>query len=98
MEVEPMRIFSWIAFLILVGVAIFAIQNSNAAPVMIKFLAWRFETSLVLTILGSIVLGCILTLFLWISRAIRHSFKKRGERGQEELDTNRFPTTVERHG
>ena len=65
-----MRIFSWIAFLILIGVAIFAIQNSNAAPVMIKFLAWRFETSLVLTILGSIVLGCILTLFLWISRHV----------------------------
>lgn len=93
-----MRIFSWITFLILVGVAIFAIQNSNAAPVMIKFLAWRFETSLVLTILGSIVLGCILTLFLWISRAIRHSFKKRSGGGQDNLDTSRFPTTVERHG
>ena len=98
MEVEPMRIFSWIAFLILVGVAIFAIQNSNAAPVMIKFLAWRFETSLVLTILGSIVLGCILTLFLWMSRAIRHSFKKRGERGQDNHEPTRVSTTVDRHG
>ena len=93
-----MRIFSWIAFLILIGVAIFAIQNSSAAPVMIKFLAWRFETSLVFTILGSIVLGCILTLFLWVSRAIRHSLKKRAQQGQEDLNTSRFPTTDDRHG
>jgi uncharacterized integral membrane protein len=98
MEEDPMRIFSWIAFLILIGVAIFAIQNSSAAPVMIKFLAWRFETSLVFTILGSIVLGCILTLFLWISRTIRHSFKKRGEGGQDHLEPSRFSTMVDRHG
>jgi len=92
------RIFSWVAFFILIGVAIFAIQNSNAAPVMIKFLAWRFETSLVFTILGSIVLGCILTLFLWISRTIRHSFKKRGDRGQEDLDVSLFPSKDDRQG
>ena len=88
-----MRIFSWLALLILVGVAIFAIQNSNAAPVMIRFLVWRFETSLVLTILGSIALGCIVTLFLWMSRAIRHSFKKRGDRAQDNLEPRRSPTT-----
>jgi uncharacterized integral membrane protein len=93
-----MRIFSWLAFLILIGVAIFAIQNSNAAPVMIKFLVWRFETSLVLTILGSIVLGCILSLFLWISRAIHSSFKKRGDRGQEDINARHFPTKDDRHG
>ena len=93
-----MQIFSWIALLILIGVAIFAIQNSNAAPVMIKFLAWRFETSLVLTILGSIVLGCILTLFLWISRAIRHSFKKREERRQDNLTASRSSTKEDTYG
>jgi uncharacterized integral membrane protein len=95
---EPMRIFSWVAFVILIGVAIFAIQNSKAAPVTIKFLAWRFETSLVLTILGSIVLGCILSLFLWISRAIHSSFKKRGDRGQEDINASLFPTKDDRRG
>jgi uncharacterized integral membrane protein len=92
MEGEPMQIFSWIAFLILIGVALFAIQNSNAAPVMIKFLTWRFETSLVLTILGSIVLGILISIFFWISRALRLSFKKTAQRGQEDPDTSRLTT------
>ena len=55
-----MKIFLWIAFLILIAVAIFAVQNSSAPLVTIKFLIWRFETSLVYTILGSIVLGIFL--------------------------------------
>jgi uncharacterized integral membrane protein len=95
MEEGPMQIFSWIAFFILIGVALFAIQNSNAAPVMIKFLAWRFETSLVLTILGSIVLGILLSIFFWISRALRLSFKKKAQRGHEDPDASRFTTKDE---
>ena len=98
MEGKPVQIFSWAAFLIVIGVAIFAIQNSKAPPVMIKFLVWRFETSLVLTILGSVILGFFVSLFLWISRAIRHSLKKRAQQGQEDLNTSRFPTTDDRHG
>jgi uncharacterized integral membrane protein len=85
---ETMQVFLWVAFLIVVGVAIFAIQNSDAPPVIIKFLIWRFETSLVYTILGSIGLGIVLTLLFWVPRAIRTSFRKRNlqkeswERGQ----------------
>ena len=72
-----MQIFIWIVFLIAVSMAIFAVQNSNAPAVVIKFLFWKFETSLTYTILGSIVLGILITLLLWIPRAIRASFKKK---------------------
>lgn len=72
-----MKVFLWIAFLILVAVAIFAVQNSSALPVTIKFLIWKFETSLVYTILGSIVLGIFLTLLFWIQRAIGTSVRKK---------------------
>jgi uncharacterized integral membrane protein len=72
-----MKIFLWIAFLILIAVAIFAVQNSSAPLVTIKFLIWRFETSLVYTILGSIVLGICLTLLFWIQRAVGTSTRKK---------------------
>ncbi len=72
-----MKVFLWIAFLILVAIAIFAVQNSSAPPVIIKFLIWKFETSLVYTILGSVVLGIFLTLLLWTQRAIGTSLRKR---------------------
>jgi putative membrane protein len=70
-----MQIFLWVAFLIAIGIAIFAVQNSDAPIVAIKFLLWKFETSLVYTILGSIGLGILLTLLFWIPRAIRSSFR-----------------------
>jgi uncharacterized integral membrane protein len=72
-----MKVFLWIAFLILVAIAIFAVQNSSAPSVIIKFLIWKFETSLVYTILGSVVLGIFLTLLFWIQRAIGTSIRKR---------------------
>jgi uncharacterized integral membrane protein len=72
-----MKVFLWIAFLILVAVAIFAVQNSSASLVTIKFLIWRLETSLVYTILGSIVLGVFLTLLFWIQRAVGTSIRKK---------------------
>jgi putative membrane protein len=76
-EGKTMKIFLWIAFLILVAIAIFAVQNSSASPVIIKFLIWKFETSLVYTILGSIVLGIFLTLLFWVQRAIGASLRRR---------------------
>jgi uncharacterized integral membrane protein len=76
-EAKTMKVFLWIAFLILVAVAIFAVQNSSAPPVTIKFLIWKFETSLVYTILGSIVLGIFLALLFWIQRAIGTSLRKK---------------------
>ena len=72
-----MQIFIWIIFLIAISIAIFAVQNSNAPAVVIKFLFWKFETSLIYTILGSIVLGILITLLLWIPRAIRASIRRK---------------------
>ncbi len=71
-----MQAFFWIAFVVIICIAAFAVQNSNAPPVMIKLLLWKFETSLVYTILGSICLGILLTLLFWVPRTIRASFRK----------------------
>ena len=73
-----MRAFFGVGFLLVIIIAIFAVQNSNAPPVMIKFVIWKFETSLVYTILGAIVLGIVLTLSFWVGKAIRASIRKRG--------------------
>ncbi len=72
-----MQFFYWLMFLIVIAVAIFAIQNSAAPLITIKFLIWKFETSLVYTILGSIGLGILFTLLFWIPRALRASFRAR---------------------
>jgi len=71
-----MKPFFWIAFIIIAVIAIFAVQNSAASPVSLKFLFWKFETSLVYTILGSIGLGIFLTLLLWVPREIRAYFRR----------------------
>ena len=72
-----MQIFYWIVLLIVIGIAFFAVQNSDAPLVTIKFLLWKFETSLIYTIIGSIGLGILITLLFWIPRAIRASFRKK---------------------
>jgi len=72
-----MQFFYWLMFLIVIAVAIFAIQNSAAPLITIKFLIWKFETSLIYTILGSIGLGILFTLLLWIPRALRAAFRAR---------------------
>lgn len=72
-----MKIFLWIAFLIIFAVAIFAVQNSAAPLITIKFLLWEFKTSLVYTVLGSIGLGILFTLLFWIPRALRASFRSK---------------------
>jgi len=74
-----MQVLIWVIFLIALGIAIFAVQNSNAPLVIIKFLFWKFETSLVYTILGSIGLGILLPLLFWISRALRASFQTKNQ-------------------
>ena len=71
-----MQAFFWIAFFVIICITAFAVQNSNAPPVMIKFLLWKFETSLVYTILGSIALGIFLTLLCWIPRTVLVSLRK----------------------
>ena len=72
-----MKIFLWIAFLIIVLVAIFAVQNSAAPLITIRFLLWGFETSLIYVILGSVGLGILFVLLFWISGALRASFRSK---------------------
>ena len=72
-----MQFFYWLMLLIVIAVAIFAVQNSATPLITIKFLLWKFETSLVYTILGSIGLGILFTLLFWIPRALRASFKSK---------------------
>ena len=70
-----MQFFYWMIFLIVIALAVFSIENSDAPKVTIKlFLLWKFETSLVYTILGSVGLGILLSFLFWIPRAIRSSF------------------------
>ncbi|MGQ9776313.1 MAG: LapA family protein [Thermodesulfobacteriota bacterium] len=72
-----MQFFYWLILLIAIGIAVFAIQNSSAQPVVLKFLFWQYETSLIYTLLGSVGLGILITLLFWIPRAIRSSFQTR---------------------
>jgi uncharacterized integral membrane protein len=78
------QFFYWLILLVAIGTAILAVQNSNAPLVMIKFLIWRFETSLTYTVLGAIGLGILVTLFLWIPKAIKSSIRLRALKKQVE--------------
>jgi lipopolysaccharide assembly protein A len=70
-----MQFFFWLAFLVVVVLAVFAIQNSMAPAVTMTFLVWQFETSLVYVILGAIGSGMLIILLLWIPSAIRASLR-----------------------
>jgi uncharacterized integral membrane protein len=73
-EEESMQVFFWLAFLVAIGVAIFAVQNSTAPSVEMKFLFWNFGTSLPYTLLILIGSGMLVIPLLWIPRTIRSSF------------------------
>ena len=72
-----MQFFLWLAFLLVIGVAIFMVQNSTAPPVMMKFLFWNVETSLIYTILVSVGSGMLIILFLWSRTSIKASFREK---------------------
>jgi len=72
-----MQIFFIIAFVLAIGIAIFAIQNSDADMVVMRFLTWEYKTSLVYMLLGGIGLGILLTILCWIPRAIKTSLHMR---------------------
>ena len=72
-----MQFFYWFVLLMAVGIAIFALQNSSAPLITLKFLVWEFKTSLIYTLLGSTGIGILIILSLWIPRAIRSSMKSR---------------------
>jgi uncharacterized integral membrane protein len=83
-----MQFLYWSVFLVVMGMAIFAVQNSTSPPVVLKFFIWRFETSLIYSIFGSIMLGILITLLFWIPRAIKTSIRsKELKREVKNLET-----------
>lgn len=95
-----MSFFYWLALLIVVALAIFSIQNSTASPVVVKFLAWQFETSLIYALLGSVGVGILLALFFSIPGAIRSRMRVRDLRKQKEsleevLQSSKAPMAAE---
>jgi uncharacterized integral membrane protein len=73
---------------IVIGVAIFAVQNSSAPLVTMRFLFWKFETSLIYTLLGSMGTGILVALFFWIPKAIKSSIRSKELKKQiENLET-----------
>jgi uncharacterized integral membrane protein len=78
-----MQFIYWVIFLLVIALAIFAIENSDAPRVTIKFLYFapirllKFDTSLVLAILGSFGFGILVSFLFWIPRAIRSTFSMR---------------------
>ena len=64
-----------ITFLLILGVTVFALQNGKATEV--KFLIWEYNSSLVLVILGSCLIGAaIMAIMTWPSMIKKH-FKER---------------------
>jgi uncharacterized integral membrane protein len=90
-----MQFFFGLAFLVVIALAIFAIQNSTAPVVMMKFLFWKFETSSVYTILGSIGSGMVIILFLWIPSAIRASLRTRNLKKEIEIQEREIKHQME---
>jgi len=80
-----MQIFPSLSLGTILCAAIFAIQNSTAPPVAMKFLLWNFETSLIYAVLGSVGIGMLILLFLWTPRAIRASFRARNLKKEIEV-------------
>ena len=72
-----MQFFYWLVLVMAIGVAIFAIQNSSAPLIAVRFLVWKFEISLIYTLLGAAGAGILMVLSLWIPRAIRSSIRSR---------------------
>ena len=72
-----MQFFYWFVLLVAVGIAIFAVQNAGVPLVTLKFLAWEFNAPMIFTILGSVGVGVLAILFLWVPRAVKNSFKSR---------------------
>jgi len=90
-----MQFFVWLAFLITVSIAIFAIQNSTLPLMTMKFLIWKLETSPVYAMLGSLVAGMLIILFLWIPNALRASFRTRDLKKEIEILQRHEPEKTE---
>ena len=80
-----MKFFLGLAFLVLIGIVMFAVQNSTAPAIDIRFLTWHIQTSLIYTMLGALVSGMIIVILLWIPSAFRTSSQKRRLKKEIEI-------------
>ena len=90
-----MQFFLWLVLVLVIGIAIFMVQNSTAPSVVMKFLFWNFETSLIYTILVSVGSGMLITLFLWISRSIKASYRQKNLKKEIEILEKQVKPQVE---
>lgn len=79
-----MGFFYWLIFLMAVAIFIFAFQNLAGSAVTVKFLIWRFQTSLIHIVLGSVGAGVLMALIFWIPRAIKASVRSKKLKKQIE--------------
>ncbi len=70
-----------IVILILALVAVFSVQN--AAPVVVSFLSWRFESSLAIVIVLSVLSGMLIGGIITSIGSIRRSMKKNKTEGEK---------------
>jgi len=83
-----MQFFYWMVFMMVICIAVFAIQNSSVPLITINFFFWKFETSIIYIILESIGVGILITLFFWIPRAVKNSIRSKDLKKQiENLET-----------
>ena len=76
----PMSI---IILIIVVLVTVFAVQN--AAPVMLSFLFWTFQSSLAIVILLSTVMGVVLASVVFMLLRLKRAMRTKGAaHGQSE--------------
>jgi len=90
-----MQFSLWLVLLVVIGVAIFAFQNSTAPPVVTKFLFWNFETSLIYTVLISVGSGMLIILLLWIRTSIKASFRVKHLKKEIEVPERQMKYQVE---
>lgn len=70
-----------IVILILALVVVFSVQN--AAPVVVSFLLWRFESSLAIVIVLSVLTGMLIGGIITSIGSIRRSLKKNKTEGEK---------------
>jgi uncharacterized integral membrane protein len=85
MKGGAMRLFVGLTLVVLVGIAIFAVQNSTAPTIDLKFFVWDIRTSLVYTILATFASGMVAVFLLWIPSALRVSSQKRSLKKEIEI-------------
>lgn len=73
-------------------VALFALQNSEV--VRVGFMGWKFETSLVLVILGSALLGFLIALLLGLIMQIKLRFQLYKAKQQIKLLEGKAPAEL----